>query len=85
MNSKRSIHFVTAAAVIVVVAIVLISLGHGKSTPAASPPPPPEVQVAVVEQRDLPVLHEWIGTPTDWSTRSNEEEQLPCPTAEPSL
>jgi membrane fusion protein (multidrug efflux system) len=33
-----------------------------KSTAAATPPPPPEVQVAAVEQRDLPVHHEWIGT-----------------------
>jgi membrane fusion protein (multidrug efflux system) len=28
----------------------------------ASPPPPPEVRTAVVEQRDLPIEHEWIGT-----------------------
>ena len=62
MNNKRRIHIATAAAVIVVAAIVLITIGRGKSTAAASPPPPPEVQVAVVEQRDLPVRHEWIGT-----------------------
>src|SRR5271169_6528557 len=23
---------------------------------------PPEVQVAIVEQRDVPVYHEWVGT-----------------------
>lgn len=62
MNNKRRIHIGTAAAVIVVAAIVLITFGRGKSTAAASPPPPQEVQVAVVEQRDLPVRHEWIGT-----------------------
>lgn len=62
MNNKRRIHIGTAAAVIVVAAIVLITFGRGKSTAAASPPPLQEVQVAVVEQRDLPVRHEWIGT-----------------------
>jgi membrane fusion protein (multidrug efflux system) len=31
-------------------------------TSAASPPPPPEVRVATVEQRDVPIYHEWIGT-----------------------
>jgi multidrug efflux pump subunit AcrA (membrane-fusion protein) len=62
MNSKRRIHLVTAAAVIVIAAIFLTSFGREKSTAAASPPSLPEVQVAVVEQRDLPVRHEWIGT-----------------------
>ena len=31
-------------------------------TSAASPPPAPEVRVATVEQRDVPIYHEWIGT-----------------------
>ena len=31
-------------------------------TSAASPPPPPEVRVATVEQRDVTIYHEWIGT-----------------------
>jgi membrane fusion protein (multidrug efflux system) len=31
-------------------------------TSAASPPPPLEVRVATVEQRDVPIYHEWIGT-----------------------
>ena len=31
-------------------------------TSASTSPPPPEVQVSVVEQRDVPVYHEWIGT-----------------------
>ena len=32
------------------------------TTSAASPPPAPEVRVATVEQRDVPAIHEWIGT-----------------------
>src|SRR5579862_10058752 len=62
MNDKRRIHIGAAAAVFVIVAIVLITISREKSTAAATPPLLPEVQVAVVEQRDLPVRHEWIGT-----------------------
>jgi RND family efflux transporter MFP subunit len=36
--------------------------GCSTKTSAASPPPPPDVEVATVEQRDVPVYHEWIGT-----------------------
>jgi RND family efflux transporter MFP subunit len=60
MNSKYRIPI--GAAAFVLVAIILITISRGKSTSAATPPPPPEVKVAVVEQRDLPVRHEWIGT-----------------------
>jgi len=31
-------------------------------TSASAPPPVPEVEVANVEQRDVPIYHEWIGT-----------------------
>ncbi len=31
-------------------------------TSAANSPPPPEVEVATVEQRNVPIYHEWIGT-----------------------
>src|SRR5580658_8570107 len=60
MNNKHRIQI--GAAAFAIVAIVLIAIGREKSTAAATPPPPPEVQVAAVEQRDLPVRHEWIGT-----------------------
>jgi len=40
----------------------LATAGCSLTTSAASPPPPPEVKVATVEQRDVPVYHEWIGT-----------------------
>jgi RND family efflux transporter MFP subunit len=33
-----------------------------RSTSAAGAPPPPEVEVANVEQRDIPIYREWIGT-----------------------
>jgi RND family efflux transporter MFP subunit len=62
MKNKHRVQIGAAAAVFVIVAIVLITIMRGKSTAAATPPPPPEVQVAAVEQRDLPIRHEWIGT-----------------------
>jgi membrane fusion protein (multidrug efflux system) len=62
MSNKRGIRFGTAVVVFVVVAMVLIAFNRGKSGAAATPPPPPEARVAVVEQRDLLVRHQWIGT-----------------------
>ncbi|HTW65747.1 MAG TPA: efflux RND transporter periplasmic adaptor subunit [Bryobacteraceae bacterium] len=62
MNNKHRFQIGAAATVFVIVAIVLITISREKSTAAATPPPPPEVQVAEVEQRDLPVRREWIGT-----------------------
>jgi membrane fusion protein (multidrug efflux system) len=41
-------------------AIVLFSVGCGKSGPPK--PPPPEVVVVQVEQKDVPIWKEWIGT-----------------------
>src|SRR5580658_5068898 len=62
MNNKKRILIGAAAAVFVIAIIVLIAISRERSAAAAAPPAPPEVQVAVVEQRDLPVHHEWIGT-----------------------
>src|ERR1700733_4032194 len=62
MKNKHKIQIGAAAALFAIVAIVLIILTREQGTAAATPPPPPEVQVATVEQRDLPVHHEWIGT-----------------------
>jgi RND family efflux transporter MFP subunit len=62
MNNKQRIQIGAAASLLVIVAIVLISIGREKSAAADTPPPPPEVQVAAVEQRDLPINRQWIGT-----------------------
>lgn len=40
----------------------LLMSGCAKSTAAGAAPPPPDVEVAVVAQRDLPQVREWIGT-----------------------
>jgi RND family efflux transporter MFP subunit len=49
-------------AAVVLITAVLIAAGCTKSTSAAGSPPPPEVEVANVDQRDVPIYHEWIGT-----------------------
>jgi membrane fusion protein (multidrug efflux system) len=41
-------------------AIVFFCVGCGKSEPPK--PPPPDVEVVRVEQRDVPIRKEWIGT-----------------------
>ncbi|HEY7303163.1 MAG TPA: efflux RND transporter periplasmic adaptor subunit [Bryobacteraceae bacterium] len=44
------------------IAAALTTASCTKATSAAGPPPPPDIQVAAVEQRDVPIYHEWIGT-----------------------
>ena len=41
---------------------LMSAVGCTSRTNAAGAPPPPEVEVALVQQRDLPVEREWIGT-----------------------
>ena len=38
----------------------LVAVGCGKEE--APPPPPPEVEVVAVEQKDVPIFREWVGT-----------------------
>jgi RND family efflux transporter MFP subunit len=47
---------------IVLIPAALAAAGCTRTTSAAGPPRPPEVQVASVQQRDVPVYREWIGT-----------------------
>src|SRR5258706_11824981 len=49
-------------AVLLIGAGILMMLGRTKSTSAASAPPPSDVEFAVVEQKDIPIQREWIGT-----------------------
>jgi RND family efflux transporter MFP subunit len=48
--------------VVILTAAALLTAGCTRATSAAGSPRPPEVQVAVVDQRDVPIYHEWIGT-----------------------
>lgn len=51
---------IVALAAAALAAVSLISCT--RTTAAAGAPPPPEVEVARVEQKDLPIQREWIGT-----------------------
>jgi RND family efflux transporter MFP subunit len=47
------------------VAVILVNaVGHSGAKASTQPPPPPVVEVATVEQRNIPVYGEWIGTLT---------------------
>src|SRR5271170_7930850 len=54
-------HVVWGSATLVVV-ILLVSVLHLGAKPTTQAPPRPEVEVAPVEQRDVPVYGEWVGT-----------------------
>jgi membrane fusion protein, multidrug efflux system len=50
------------AVALVSIAAALFAAGCSKARATASPPAPPEVEVVQVEQRDMPIYNEWIGT-----------------------
>jgi len=56
-------HVGWASAAVLVVVLILFAARSG-AKPTAQAPEPPVVEVAQVEQRDLPVYGEWIGTLT---------------------
>jgi RND family efflux transporter MFP subunit len=57
-----NISFKQKLAVLAIAAGVATSVGCSTTTEAKASQAPPEVQVATVEQRDVPVDREWIGT-----------------------
>jgi membrane fusion protein (multidrug efflux system) len=59
---KRKHHIVGGAAIVLIAVGALIGVNHFNSTAAEMAPPPPDVVVAAVEQRDLPIDREWVGT-----------------------
>ena len=54
----------TSAGVMALVAVVFFFAGHSGAKPTAQTPPPPVVEVAPVNQKDVPIYSEWIGTLT---------------------
>jgi len=47
---------------IILIPAAMLAAGCTRTSSAAGSPPPPEVQVAPVEQKDVPLYREWIGT-----------------------
>src|SRR5260370_41866518 len=50
------------SAVYLAASTVLVLAGCSQSTSATKAPPPPDVEVVQVEQKDVPIYGEWIGT-----------------------
>ena len=61
MNTKRN-RIAGVAAVLLIAAGAFILISRTKTTAAATVPPPPDVLVATVQQSDVPIQREWIGT-----------------------
>jgi len=57
--SRRIVFWLAAGAI---ATTLVITTSCGKSAEAAKPPEPPTVEVATVEQRDVPIYSEWVGT-----------------------
>lgn len=62
MKMKRNHHIAGGAAIVLVGVGAFFGLNHSNSTAAETAPPPPDVIVSSVEQKDLPVEREWVGT-----------------------
>src|SRR5579863_2666894 len=54
-------HLAWASAAVLVAALLFSSI-HSGAKPTPQVPPPPVVEVALVQQKDVPVYGEWVGT-----------------------
>ena len=61
-NSALKVKHVAWAAAVALVAVLLFFASHSGAKPSVEKPPPPVVEIAPVEQRDVPIYGEWIGT-----------------------
>lgn len=61
MKTLTRRNLVGGMTVCLIVIVLLSATGCSKAKEAAAPPPP-DVEVAQVEQRDVPIYKEWIGT-----------------------
>ena len=59
MVTQRLVMWITVCSVFV---IAFVSIGCSKNTQAANPSEPLAVEVVQVEQKDVPIYTEWIGT-----------------------
>ena len=63
-NSVVKLKHVVWASAGMLAALLLFFVTRSGAKPAAKAPPPPVVEVASVEQKDVPIYGEWIGTLT---------------------
>ena len=60
INLKRKL--IIGAAIVLASLFLLVAVRSSKTKPQAPTMPPPEVEVVQVEQKDVPIYNEWIGT-----------------------
>src|SRR5437868_6467208 len=61
-NTRMKQKLARAAALACMLVALFAAVGCSKAKATGPPPSPPEVEVAQVEQRDVPIYNEWIGT-----------------------
>jgi len=61
-NSILKLKHVACASVAVLVVVLFFFATHSGAKPTPQAPPAPVVEVAPVEQKDVPIYGEWIGT-----------------------
>jgi RND family efflux transporter MFP subunit len=62
VKTTRNQRIAAVSAALLAAAGFSIVMIHAKGTNAAATPAPPDVEVAAVQQRDVPIEREWIGT-----------------------
>jgi membrane fusion protein (multidrug efflux system) len=62
VKTNRNHKILAISAALVAGVGTLAVLSRAKTTAAMAPPPPPDVEVATVQQSDVPIEREWIGT-----------------------
>jgi RND family efflux transporter MFP subunit len=62
MKNQLNNRMVMLGAALLVGAALASTIGCTSKTNAAGAPPPPDVDVALVQQKDIPIHREWIGT-----------------------
>lgn len=74
---KHKLKLLVSSAVGLTVVVLLVTAGGSEKSggAAGAAPPPPGVEVARVEQRDVPVYSEWIGT-TDGMNNAEIKAQV---------
>ena len=60
LYAKKQIAFMAAGVLLGVEA--LSTIGCARTMTGTAAPPAPEVEIAIVEQKDIPIEREWIGT-----------------------
>jgi membrane fusion protein (multidrug efflux system) len=62
VSSRHETRFATVALLASAAGVLIVTCGCTHSSSAAAPPTPLDVEVAPVQQKDVPVYREWIGT-----------------------